>query len=180
MEPLPRSLVIVTLALAGCSRGDTSTDRTPLFAARVPMPAPFAIDACGNAPPAPPHAALTAEEQTEAGFRVFVRTCVTCHQPSGRGLPGAFPPLAGSDFLMADEDRAIRIVLGGLEGHLTVNGAPFAATMPSHACLSDDEIADVLTFVRNSWGNRANPTTRAAVAAHRAQGTATVRVAEGR
>jgi nitrite reductase (NO-forming) len=166
------SIAITMLVLTGCSRGETST------AALAPKPArppPVAINACGNAPPAPPHPAVALDEQTEAGFRVYVRTCVTCHQPSGRGIPGSFPPLGGSDFLMADEDRAIRIVLGGLEGPVTVNGKPFAALMPSHACLSDDEIADVLTFVRNSWGNQAKPTTRAAVAAHRAEGTAAVR-----
>jgi nitrite reductase (NO-forming) len=174
-------LLLLSLGLVACSRAESSaTDgaRT-LASSQPPRPPPLAIDACGNAPPQPPHPALTPDEQVEAGFRVFARTCVTCHQPSGRGLPGSFPPLAGSDFLMADETRAIRIVLGGLEGHVVVNGLRFGATMPSHACLSDDEVADVLTFVRNSWGNHATPTTRAAVTARRAEGTATVRIAEG-
>jgi mono/diheme cytochrome c family protein len=172
---------LVTTAIAlfvfsGCSRGEPTRVEPP----PKPHPPPIAIDACGNAPTPPPHPPLPPDDQKEAGFRVFARTCVTCHQPSGRGLPDHFPPLAGSDFLMADEDRAIRIVLGGLEGPVTVNGQAYAASMPSHACLSDDEIADALTFVRNNWGNEAKPTTRAAVTAHRAEGTATVRLAAGR
>jgi nitrite reductase (NO-forming) len=66
-----------------------------------------------------------------------------------------FPPLAGSDFLLADPERSIRIVLGGLSGPIVVNGAKFDAVMPSFAHLGDREIADVLTFVRSSFGNRA-------------------------
>ena len=84
-------------------------------------------------------------------------------------MPGAFPPLAGSDFLLADKGRSIAIVLGGLSGAITVNGLPYGATMPSHACLSDDEVAQVLTFVRASWGNEGDPVTPGEVTAYRAR-----------
>jgi mono/diheme cytochrome c family protein len=80
-------------------------------------------------------------------------TCSTCHQPDGQGLSDVFPPLAGSDYLMADRDRSIRVVLDGLSGPIVVNGRSFATTMPPLAHLTDHEIADVLTYVRNSFGN---------------------------
>ena len=72
-----------------------------------------------------------------------------------RAIPveASFPPLAGSDYLMADSDRAIGIVLDGLKGPVTVNGETYDAIMPPQSHLSDDDLANVLTFVQNSWGN---------------------------
>jgi nitrite reductase (NO-forming) len=130
----------------------------------------------GNAAPAVPAPAtggpVTKEQQTSSGAQVFARTCAACHQPTGQGLPNVFPPLAGSDFLMADEARSIGIVLGGLTGPVTVNGRSYSNVMPSHAFLSDQELADVLTFVRNAWGNQGDAVSKDQVAARRAQGTA--------
>ena len=80
-----------------------------------------------------------------------------------------FPPLAKSDFLMADKERAIGIVLNGLTGPVTVNGAEFNSVMPPMSQLNDDEIANILTFVTNSWGNTSDPITAAQVAAVRAK-----------
>jgi nitrite reductase (NO-forming) len=91
-------------------------------------------------------------------------------------MPNAFPPLAGSDFLMANTGRAIDIVLRGLTGPISVDGKPYAATMPSHAFLTDDDIANVLTFVRNTWGNEGAPLTRDEVAARRAPDAAPLEV----
>jgi nitrite reductase (NO-forming) len=71
---------------------------------------------------------------------------------TGEGLPAVFPPLAKSDFLKADKDRAIKIVLKGLSGPITVNGKPFNNLMPPQE-FSDDQVADVLTYVMNTWGN---------------------------
>jgi len=96
---------------------------------------------------------LTKEEQIKAGEARFTGTCSVCHQSTGQGLPGVFPPLAGSDFLMADKQRAIGIVLNGLHGPVTVNGNAFDSVMPPMSQLNDDELANILTFVRNSWGN---------------------------
>lgn len=112
---------------------------------------------------------LTREAQMEFGFQVFSSVCVTCHQPSGRGFPNAFPPLAGSDFLMADKGRLIDVLLSGLSKPITVNDWPYAANMPSFACFSDIEIASVLTFVRNTWGNAGEPVTSREVAQRRAR-----------
>jgi nitrite reductase (NO-forming) len=100
----------------------------------------------------PKIAGLTKEAQLERGKRVFMQTCFACHQPDGRGMPGVFPPLAGSDFLKADRERPIRIVTKGLTGPLTVNGQMFNNVMPAQV-LTDQQIADVLTYVTNSWGN---------------------------
>ena len=78
--------------------------------------------------------------------------CIACHMTTGEGVEGVFPPLAKSDFLIADVERAIKIVKYGQTGAITVNGVEYNSAMPSPG-LDDDEIADVLTFVLNSWGN---------------------------
>jgi nitrite reductase (NO-forming) len=96
---------------------------------------------------------LTKADQIAAGGQLFQGTCSPCHQPQGQGVPNAFPPLAGSDFLMADKSRAIGIVLNGKTGPVTVNGKEFNSVMPPLSQLPDDDIANILTFVRNSWGN---------------------------
>jgi nitrite reductase (NO-forming) len=97
--------------------------------------------------------AKTFEERQKAGKIVFEASCAACHQPTGQGVPGAFPPLAGSDFLMADKARAIHTVVHGREGEMTVNGQKYNGVMPSLG-LNDEDIADVLTYVRSSWGNK--------------------------
>jgi nitrite reductase (NO-forming) len=109
------------------------------------------------------------EPSGSPGEHVYAGTCAACHQANGQGLPRAFPPLAGSDFLMADKDRAIGIVLGGLSGPVTVNGTTFDSVMPPQAHLSDREIADVLTFLRSSWGNSGDAVTPEEVSLKRAE-----------
>ncbi|MFO0729135.1 MAG: copper-containing nitrite reductase [Myxococcota bacterium] len=96
---------------------------------------------------------LTEQDQIKAGQQLFTGTCGLCHQLTGLGLPGVFPPLAKSDFLAADRQRAIGIVLHGLSGPVTVNGQTFNSVMPPMAQLNDDEVANILTYVLNSWGN---------------------------
>jgi mono/diheme cytochrome c family protein len=83
-------------------------------------------------------------------------TCVACHQPDGRGLTAAFPSLAKSPRVLGNPVVPVKIVLKGLQGPLTSQGKKFVGVMPGHeAFLSDQQIADVLTYVRNSWGNEA-------------------------
>jgi nitrite reductase (NO-forming) len=96
---------------------------------------------------------LTKADQIAAGKQLFLGTCSPCHQPEGQGVPNAFPPLAGSDFLMADKSRAIGVVLNGRTGPITVSGKDFNSVMPPLSQLPDDDIANILTYVRNSWGN---------------------------
>jgi nitrite reductase (NO-forming) len=101
----------------------------------------------------PKIAAMGMEIVMEKGKRVFSQTCVACHQAEGQGLPGVFPPLADSDFLMADKSRAITALVKGLSGPIEVRGQKYNGVMPP-VMLNDEQIAHVLTFVRNTWGNK--------------------------
>ena len=106
------------------------------------------------------------------GASVYSSRCAACHQATGQGLPGAFPPLAGSEFVTGDEERLVRIVLRGLTGPVTVRGQTFNGAMPAWAdVLSDAEIAAVLTYVRSAWGNAAEAVAADKVAEER-RGTA--------
>ncbi|MBP0904686.1 copper-containing nitrite reductase [Mariniflexile gromovii] len=102
------------------------------------------------------------EEQIEFGKQAYMQTCFACHQAEGQGVPNAFPPLAKSDYLNADVDRAIGVVLHGLTGEITVNGQKYNSVM-TRQMLSPDEIANVLTYVYNSWGNSKKVVTKAMV-----------------
>ena len=97
---------------------------------------------------------------------------MACHQADGKGLPGAFPPLAGSDYLLGDKDRAVGVVVRGLEGEVVVNGVKYNSVMPAMTQLSDQEIADALTYAMNSWGNQGGAVAVAQVAAVRAKAAA--------
>lgn len=98
------------------------------------------------------------------GKTIYTSYCAMCHQPEGQGIVGAFPPLAKSDYLMADTKRAISIVKNGLQGEITVNGKKYNNVMPAQA-LDDKQIANVLNYVRNSWGNKGKIITAAEVKA---------------
>ena len=90
------------------------------------------------------------------GKKVFTNICAACHQISGQGVPGVYPPLAGSEWAQGDEERIIRIVLHGLNGPITVEGKQFNNAMASlGGVLKDDQIANVLSYVRQEWGNKA-------------------------
>jgi len=95
------------------------------------------------------------------GQLVFEKNCQLCHQATGMGVPGQFPPLAGSEWVLAEgPGRIARIVLNGFSGPVTVKGAQFNNNMFAFRdLLSDEEIAAVLTFVRSEWGNAASPIT---------------------
>ncbi|MHA6249604.1 c-type cytochrome [Pontibacter sp. CAU 1760] len=93
------------------------------------------------------------------GEAVYKTNCQSCHQANGEGIAGVFPPLAKSDFLLKDQKRAIGVVLHGLNGEIKVNGQVFNMVMPAQGALSDQEVADVLNYVQNNWGNKAKPVT---------------------
>ncbi len=97
---------------------------------------------------------LTVQDQINAGKSLFAGTCSVCHQANGAGLAGVFPPLAKSDFLNADPKRAIGVVLHGLSGKVQVNGKAYDSVMPPMNQLNDDEVANILTYVLNSWDNK--------------------------
>jgi nitrite reductase (NO-forming) len=114
---------------------------------------------------------LSKDEQITAGKALFASTCGACHQASGAGLPGSIPPLAGSDFLVKNEkERIIGVVLNGLNGPVKVNGSMFNSVMPTWNHLSNDELANIITYVLNSWGNPGGTVTPAEVAKARSSG----------
>ncbi|QNM86450.1 nitrite reductase, copper-containing [Polaribacter pectinis] len=94
----------------------------------------------------------TLAQKIADGKQVYMKTCFACHQAEGQGIPNAFPPLAKSDYLNADVKRAIGIVLHGKTGEITVNGKKYNSIMTKQT-LTDEEVADVMTYVYNSWGN---------------------------
>lgn len=110
---------------------------------------------------------LTKDMQRAAGKTLFAGTCSTCHQGNGEGVPGVFPPLAKSDYLAADVNRAIGVVLNGLNGKVMVNGKEFNSMMPPMSQLNDDEVANIMTFILNEWGNAGGQVTAEQVKAVR-------------
>jgi len=102
--------------------------------------------------PPPPGAPKSKSERIQLGRRLFASICAACHQPTGLGRPNMFPPLAGSDYLNADKSRAINIVIFGRQGEVVVNGLKYNNNMPSFP-LTDEDIANALTYVYNSFGN---------------------------
>ncbi len=91
-------------------------------------------------------------QRIEMGKNVYASNCQACHQANGQGMPGAFPPLAKSDYFAKDVKKAIHAVKNGMEGPITVNGKPFNSVMPKLQ-LSDADIANVITYVMNTWDN---------------------------
>jgi glucose/arabinose dehydrogenase len=108
------------------------------------------------------------KDQMDRGRKVYLASCLICHQLNGQGAPGVFPPLAGSDYLQGSVERAIRVVIEGLSGEITVNGKRYNNVMPP-VVLDDTNTADVVTYVLNSWGNSLGPVTPEQVRAVRAK-----------
>jgi mono/diheme cytochrome c family protein len=91
------------------------------------------------------------------GGAVYLANCSSCHQTDGRGVPGAFPPLAGNPTVTGNAAAVITVVKNGLEGRLTVSGRAYSGIMPRwKGLLSDEQIADVVTYIRSSWKNHAS------------------------
>jgi mono/diheme cytochrome c family protein len=129
------------------------------------------ISACaGETKPAPDAAAqaattvATAEESPMAkGEKTYTQICASCHQASGEGVTGNFPPLKQSKWLLGDARVPISIVLHGLQGEVAVNGQPYNGAMQPWSMLGDEDVANVLTYARATWGNSASPVTAAEV-----------------
>ena len=112
-------------------------------------------------------ASRSMEERIANGGKLYSAHCAACHQANGQGLAGAFPPLAESDYLSDGTGAAVEAVLNGLSGPITVNGIDYNAVMPNLSYLSDSDVADVVTFVMNSWGNPGGEVSSGEVAAAR-------------
>ncbi|MEM5566126.1 cytochrome c [Psychroserpens sp. AS72] len=92
------------------------------------------------------------KESMVRGEAIYNDFCVSCHMPNGKGVPKAFPPLASSDFLMNNREKSLKAIKYGQSGEITVNGQKYNSVM-SPLGLEDQEIADVMNFITNSWGN---------------------------
>jgi len=105
----------------------------------------------------------------DRGKKIFAANCQTCHQASGQGIPGQYPPLAGSEFTTGGSRRPAMIVMKGLQGPVKVKGQQFgtAVMQPWDKTLTDQKIADVLTYERSDWGNSASSVTAEQIAALR-------------
>ena len=88
------------------------------------------------------------------GKQLFTANCAACHQASGKGLPGVFPPLDGSEWVNGDERIVANILLHGIDGEISVAGTTFKGSMPSFKQLSDAELAAVASYVRSEWSNK--------------------------
>ena len=97
------------------------------------------------------------------GKKVFTQTCVICHQAAGQGVPGQFPPLIGTEWVLSQDwhgdNHLVKQVLYGMQGPITVKGQPYNNAMAAWNQLSDQQIAAVLTYIRSEWGNSAPPIT---------------------
>ncbi|WP_018968826.1 c-type cytochrome [Rubritalea marina] len=106
--------------------------------------------------------------QAADGAKVYA-TCAACHQATGQGIPGAFPPLAESEWVNGPVENLIRIQLRGLMGPITVKGTTYNSVMPPNASMSDEDIAAVLTYIRSNFGNDASAVTPDMVKALRSE-----------
>ena len=101
------------------------------------------------------------------GKQVYTANCVACHQAGGTGVPGVFPPLAGSEWVQGEARVLANILLHGVEGELQVKGATYKGAMPGFARLGDAELAAVANYLRGSWSNQAPQVDAALFAAER-------------
>ena len=107
--------------------------------------------------------AASLDERVQFGQRLYEQNCMACHQDNGQGIKGAFPPLAGSDYLLADAKKSIGALVNGLSGEIVVNGVKYNGVMPA-VSLSDEQVANVMTYVLNTWNNNGGEITPSDVA----------------
>lgn len=95
------------------------------------------------------------DDKLAAGQNLYMQHCASCHRPDGVGVPGMIPPLAQTEWVTGDKSRLIQVLLKGLSEPIEVKGEKYEQEMPSYATLSDEELASILTFIRQSFGNDA-------------------------
>lgn len=146
LRPVPLVVIIVTLAMVLIGAG------------YILLSDPFGASELGDqrtlAALRPAVASATGQVD---GKQVFSAQCAACHQASGQGLPGVFPPLDGSEWVNGDARIVANILLHGINGELTVAGTTYKGTMPAFGHLGDAELAAVASYVRSSWSNKTAP-----------------------
>lgn len=165
----------------------TTPARNPDGTVRIPIQDAMALIAADNkvlekfAPPivavvagaAPPVAFVKADDEVmKRGAAVYGRTCIACHQPTGKGLPPVFPSIAETPIVVGNPELPIKFITNGLMGPITVGGMTFNSMMPPVVGVTDQDISDVLTYVRQSFGNKGNPVSIEQVKAVRAANAA--------
>jgi mono/diheme cytochrome c family protein len=160
-EPMPVWLYIIcglALFLAG-----SSFTGFEVYGRNMLDQGPGGPIASNVAPPAAPPTAA------ELGKSLYNGNCANCHQTSGEGQPGSYPPLAGSEWVLGNKKRLAAIMLAGASGPITVKGGSFGTqVMPGWAgVFTDEKLADITTYLRATWGNSANPVTPEEIAAAR-------------
>jgi len=146
-----------------------------IFAFGVVVLGGLSLSACAQTKKAgTPKTATTSKANTmemamASGQIVYEQNCAVCHQADGSGVPHLNPPLSQTDYVLGEKARIIGIVLNGLDAHEPINGETYSNVMPAHDFLTNQQISDVLTFVRNSFENKASAVTVAEVAAERAK-----------
>lgn len=101
------------------------------------------------------------------GEKLYNTFCGTCHQQDGQGALGRFPPLVNTDWVLKDKQQLIALTLNGLQGQIEVQGETYHGVMPPHNFLPDEDIAEILTYIRQSWGNDATEVTEEEVSSLR-------------
>lgn len=129
--------------------------------AQVKKPAPAK-------PAAAKHTTGAGTAQIARGKVLYKQYCISCHQENGTGVPRMNPPLVKTEYVLGDKTRLIGILLNGLNEDVEINGEYYSNPMPSQAALKDQEIADILSYVRNSFGNKTSTVSAAEVTAVRA------------
>ncbi len=151
--------IVAGVLLAACSHGNQSSSSTTTTTTQ------------GSPAAASPAAATTSSPMANGvaasdGATIYQTNCSSCHQASGQGLAGTFPPLAGNPVVTGSVAPVIHIVKDGLTGQISVKGATYNGQMPAWGqTLSNGDIAAVLTYVRSAWGNSASAVTSGQVAA---------------
>ena len=107
------------------------------------------------------------------GKALYAAQCAACHQASGTGLPGVFPPLDGSEWVQGEPRVLANILLHGITGEITVKGNKYQGAMPAFPQLSDAELAGIASFIRGNWSNKAEPLQAELFAKERADGSRT-------
>lgn len=150
---------LLAVALVACSKSTTSTTTTASVAPAASNRAPASSSARA------PKIAMNGAQAT-AGAKVFATNCSSCHQASGAGIAGTFPPLAGNPVVVGDPRQVIHIVKYGMTGSVAVLGHSYNGVMPVWSTqLSATDIASAITYIRSAWGNNASAVSEADVKA---------------
>jgi mono/diheme cytochrome c family protein len=159
-EPIPLWMVSLFMALVFWG-GAYLAFNSGGFQADVFNPAQVSWTGGGGAAKGPP-------DPMVVGKRLFTANCVACHQATGQGVAGQFPTLVGSEWVLTEgwhgDNHLVQILLHGLQGPIQVKGDTYNGAMPPWKQLKDDQIASILTYIRNEWGNSASPITAEQVA----------------